>query len=185
MEVYMQCKKCNSIFQCRTTIDGKKVNLQNRKYCLVCSPFKQHNTKILDKLVVEKNCLSCGKSMQRKLERKGKLCWSCTNKKNREEKLEKVKLLVGDTCWFCNYSRCWNALEFHHVDPKQKLFGLSIREMQYAWDRIELELRKCVLVCACCHREIHCGLISQDDVQKIWIEKWDHTLKVKDSAHNG
>lgn len=182
----MLCKKCNANFPSNATIKGKRYNLQNRKYCLSCSPFKQHNTKRLEvreskpfgntevstNEPVEKICHTCGKTMFRKLEIKGKSCWSCTNKNDREKKINMVKNLVGERCWFCDYSKCWNALEFHHVDPSKKLFGLSVREMQFAWHRIEIELKKCVLACACCHREIHCGLISSEQVQKSWNKKW-------------
>ena len=38
------CKKCNSRFPNRTNIDGRKVNLSSRKYCLDCSPYGKHNT---------------------------------------------------------------------------------------------------------------------------------------------
>ena len=38
------CIKCNKDFPQFITIEGKKKNLQNRKYCLDCSPFGQHNT---------------------------------------------------------------------------------------------------------------------------------------------
>lgn len=176
----MQCKKCGSKFSCHVKINGKSHNLQNRKYCLICSPFKLHNTKILGEKgtpkIIEKRCLSCGKTMHRKAERKGKLCWSCTNKKSRAEKIAKVISLVGNACWFCSYSRCWNALEFHHINPEEKLFGLTVRELQYSWKRIETELKKCVLACACCHREIHCGLIEFGEVERVWDLNWNKGL---------
>lgn len=176
----MQCKKCNANFAGRQTIDGKRVNLQNRKYCLVCSPFKQHNTKDLTQTtVVEKKCQLCDKLMLRKLERKGKLCWSCTNRKSRTNKIDRVKQIVGFQCWFCDYKRCWSAMEFHHLDPSTKLFGLSVREMQFSWEKIFAELQKCVLACACCHREIHVGLVSLEKVEKTFNEHWGSYLKGK------
>lgn len=150
--------------------------MQRRKYCLECSPFDQHNTKALEKIDSNfvKTCLTCGKQIIRK-EEKGRYCWTCSNRKNRESKLAKVKELTGEACWFCGYSKYWGALEFHHVNPEEKEFQLSKREMQFTWERIEPELKKCVLACACCHREIHGNLIEPEEVRRIWLEKWDIT----------
>lgn len=174
----MQCKKCNANFPCSVIIEGKKFNLKNRKYCFDCSAFKSHNTKKLElnageqNELSEKKCILCNKIMFRKKERKGKLCWTCTNRKSRSDKIEKIKQIVGDSCWFCGYSKCWQAMDFHHVNPEDKLFPLSTREMQFSWERIKEELKKCALVCSCCHREIHCGLVDSEQVKQVWKERW-------------
>jgi hypothetical protein len=169
----MQCLKCGKSFIGRVVIDGKERNLKSRKYCLECSPFGVHNTKSLLTTHASRNCLLCGKLMLRKSE-KGKVCWVCANRRGREKKIEKLKGVVGTSCWFCGYARCWAALEFHHVYPDQKLFGLTTRELQFSWDRILIEAKKCVLACACCHREIHCGLISTNFIVDKWQEKWSN-----------
>ncbi len=43
------CESCNEEFNGHPTINDKKRNLGNRKYCLTCSPFNEHNTRTLDK----------------------------------------------------------------------------------------------------------------------------------------
>ena len=48
----MQCKKCGEMFKIHVIINGKHRNLNNRKYCLNCSPFGVHNTKRLVPLLV-------------------------------------------------------------------------------------------------------------------------------------
>ena len=50
-------------------------------------------------------------------------------------------------------------MEFHHLDPTQKDFGISSNSNR-AWEKIRIELDKCVLVCSNCHREIHEGIIK-------------------------
>ena len=50
--------------------------------------------------------------------------------------------------------KCNSALEFHHVDPKQKDFHIS-KNMNKSWYKIKNEIEKCILVCANCHRELH------------------------------
>lgn len=61
----------------------------------------------------------------------------------------------------CGYSACNQALDFHHINPATKLFGLSIRAFfTYSKALIEAELAKCVLVCCRCHREIEAGFLE-------------------------
>lgn len=64
----------------------------------------------------------------------------------------------GGCCQICKYSKCPEALEFHHIDPNEKEFGfgkiVANPSSQY---RIAKELEKCILLCANCHREFHNG----------------------------
>ena len=64
----------------------------------------------------------------------------------------------GGKCEICNYSKCIQALEFHHKNPNKKEFSLSQTRMYSSWNKIKKELNKCILVCANCHREIHSKL---------------------------
>lgn len=66
----------------------------------------------------------------------------------------------GDKCSVCGYDRCADALEFHHLDPSKKDFGISSKGYTRSWDKVKEELDKCILVCSNCHREIHSGLIK-------------------------
>ena len=64
----------------------------------------------------------------------------------------------GGKCAGCSYARCDGALEFHHLDSAQKDFALSnARGNIVSWERIVAEIRKCVMLCSCCHKEVHCG----------------------------
>lgn len=68
---------------------------------------------------------------------------------------EHAVTLLGGRCRICGYDRCPAAMDFHHVDPLEKDFAISER---MGWAAVERELRKCVLLCATCHREVHEGL---------------------------
>jgi len=46
----------------------------------------------------------------------------------------------------------------HHLDSSEKDFGISSRGYTRSWKRVQEELKKCVLLCANCHREVHVGL---------------------------
>jgi 5-methylcytosine-specific restriction endonuclease McrA len=56
----------------------------------------------------------------------------------------------GGCCAVCGYDRCIVNLTFHHVDPKTKSFGMSMRTTK-ALAAYREERLKCVLVCANCH----------------------------------
>lgn len=73
----------------------------------------------------------------------------------------------GNQCGICGYSRCTRALELHHLDPNEKDFTVSPSTTLYRWSRVVEEVRKCVLLCANCHREVHAGITSiPDSIQR-------------------
>ncbi len=48
------------------------------------------------------------------------------------------------------------TLDFHHLDPKEKVHAISqMLRFQFSLAEIEAEVKKCILVCANCHRKIH------------------------------
>ncbi len=62
--------------------------------------------------------------------------------------------LRGGECRVCGYKKCIAALEFHHRDPKTKVFELSKSNLLRRWDVVLAEAEKCDLLCANCHREM-------------------------------
>lgn len=166
----MKCHKCSKEFR-RTWRDEKGVahNLSTRKFCFDCSPFKGHNTSTTanrSQGVNEKSCTKCKqiKSINEfgKTNRKGKpglqsWCKKCQNL-NTGERMRLVKAqavaYLGGKCQICNYSKCLDALDFHHRDPKEKEFNIcSVKSRNF--EGIKKELDKCDLLCSNCHREIH------------------------------
>lgn len=69
----------------------------------------------------------------------------------RNMKLQAIKML-GGKCSICGYNKCVDALEFHHKNPKEKEFKLGSGNTM-SWE--EYKLKKCILVCSNCHKEIH------------------------------
>lgn len=85
---------------------------------------------------------------------------SYENVKNSRERLKlRVVRALGSKCAICGYDKCVQALEAHHIDPNQKEFSISTNANK-AYDLISEELKKCVLLCANCHREYHAGLFD-------------------------
>lgn len=53
------------------------------------------------------------------------------------------------------------CLEFHHINPENKLFSLrSINERKHTKQELIEEFNKTCLVCSNCHRKLHNGLIK-------------------------
>lgn len=76
-------------------------------------------------------------------------------KKRRKELRVKAIIKMGGKCSICGYDKCFDALEFHHINPENKSFNISVRGLTRSWENIEAEISKCILICANCHREIH------------------------------
>ena len=80
-------------------------------------------------------------------------------KKRRRKLREMARASKGSKCAICGYDKCQRALSFHHLDPDKKEFTLSTKGLTRSWSKIEAEIKKCILVCANCHMEIHEGLV--------------------------
>ena len=76
-------------------------------------------------------------------------------KKRRRRLREMAREYKGGKCVLCGYNRCQRALSFHHLNPKTKGFGLSVKGLTRSWQKIKDEIDKCVLLCANCHMEVH------------------------------
>ncbi len=85
------------------------------------------------------------------------LCNSCNVTLARQKMKLKAVQYMGGKCKCCGYSICLAALEFHHLDPSQKDFGISEGGIPRNWEKVKKELDKCILVCNRCHTEIHAG----------------------------
>lgn len=160
------CKKCGLNFSCWGVIGGKRYNLSNRKYCLQCSPFKQHNTKQLhivpDTNHVDGLCDCCKRELPNF---RRKLCSTCSVNKRRLKLRQLALEYKGGKCCICGYHTTYYALQFHHLDPDTKKFAVSDKPTG-SWIKLKRELDKCILVCSNCHAEIHAGLLRIDN--SVW-----------------
>lgn len=82
---------------------------------------------------------------------------------------EQSVYVMGEKCQCCGYDKCITALEFHHLNPEEKDFSFG-NNTNRSWQNTKEELKKCILVCANCHREIHSGLIDNNKLQSSFIE---------------
>jgi len=69
--------------------------------------------------------------------------------------------LFGGKCCICGFDKYPEALEFHHINPEEKEFGLMEKgATTKALEKQLKELKKCIMVCSNCHKGIHAGRIE-------------------------
>lgn len=81
----------------------------------------------------------------------------------RKRKINLMEVL-GNKCCLCGYNKIPNSLEFHHINPNEKSFGIADNGICRDLETDLAEIKKCILVCANCHREIHANLYTQNDL---------------------
>lgn len=128
------CSRCNEKFE----------HHRKRKTCFKCIP--------------EKNSYSSVE--ERDAARKKKMV---ANVQRRRNKIKEMSVeYKGSKCEICGYDKCNEALEFHHINPEEKDFGIGEKGYTRSWDSVKKELDKCIMVCANYHREIHANIITLD-----------------------
>jgi hypothetical protein len=94
----------------------------------------------------------------------------------------KYKLItqLGGKCIRCGYNNLihLSVFDFHHRDPKQKLFGInnSINSGR-SHDELLVEIAKCDLLCRNCHAIIH------DEMKHLNLNIGEEYLKYINSKH--
>lgn len=104
-------------------------------------------------------CIECRRDIDKesygKPARKDALARS---KQERQAKLRKfLRRVKAKGCSKCGEKEpC--TIDFHHI--KDKKFDIAFGVNRYGFSVIKDEMRKCVLVCANCHRKIHAGVLE-------------------------
>lgn len=173
----MICKNCGktdkevTFHGAGTFRDGRP---RYKKVCGTCTSLARGaKPRALVKVVEGKiKCSSCGETKETTRFRTNKnsaagytsVCKKCIADKRRE-RVEAIirELYPKRVCEDCGFEGHNSQFDFHHRDPASKLFDISkARQRNMAKDVILRELKKCVLLCANCHRLHH---ISKDDPQ--------------------
>ncbi len=77
------------------------------------------------------------------------------HQKTREAWLKIIKTMEMDKCVYCGYDRCFDAIDFHHINPLAKADNIAKVMKRVPTKAGVCELSKCVALCATCHRELH------------------------------
>ena len=102
------------------------------------------------------------------------ICKSCDSERVKQKILITVAYVqtLKDHCSICGYSKDKSALEFHHTDESDKLFNIGSFACSRIWSiktkqLIDAEIKKCICLCANCHRELHSKQISEETIKNI------------------
>ena len=144
-----ECRKCGEEIPYAVYVDGKKKSLQNRKFCLKCSPYRKHNTSPYDPIDRVK------KGPYKDWPDKTKNTNILSLYKRGLNRRDKILSMSGGKCINCGYDKCKRALTFHHKNREDKEFGLTLNNLwSKTWEKIEKEWSKCELLCMNCHAEL-------------------------------
>lgn len=92
-------------------------------------------------------------------------------RRKRKDNLIKV---CGSACNICGYQKSKSALEFHHINPEEKEYGIAANGTCHDLEKDLAEVKKCILVCANCHREIHDGFFTLSELNN--FKKFDENF---------
>ena len=95
-------------------------------------------------------------------------------------------------CGCMNPECSWSAplhervLDFHHKDPATKEFEVGkTRRGGVRFSRIFSEIRKCILLCANCHRMVHFGLLDVSGIPTCEVSEADFLTSCQGSTPFG
>ena len=74
--------------------------------------------------------------------------------RRRKEVKRKLVHHFGGACKKCGYAGSVAALDFHHIDPSTKKFGIGYKGYTRSYAKALEEASKCEMLCANCHREV-------------------------------
>ena len=120
--------------------------------------------------IVEMRCVHHGTTRFRLEGRGSYRCMRCRQERVSAWRRRVKRALIeeaGGRCRLCGYDRCPAALQFHHLDPREKSFELSRKGVTRSLAEARAEARKCALLCANCHAEVEAGysnLLGHDAV---------------------
>lgn len=82
-------------------------------------------------------------------------------RENKRKRMTELKLKHGGKCKICEYNKCFDALQFHHTNPSNKIGEVSKLYFSKSKKAAFEEADKCILICANCHAEIHSKLVEK------------------------
>lgn len=132
------------------------------KLCRTCNTSKDDSEFSKDsraKSGLQSICKSCSKEKYR-VSRKTQRTLERTRRVRKENRtlLQRYKRFCG--CKVC-LEKEPACLDLHHVDPSEKEENPS-QMVSFSRTRLKKEIRKCVVLCANCHRKVHANIIKID-----------------------
>lgn len=123
-------------------------------------PFIKKLIKELDKCIILcKNCHNANHSSLGKIKNR-----EASHQHGQNKKLVFIEAMGGQ-CLICKNENV-KSLQFHHICPEDKSYGLNVRAFKGSTEKLYLEALKCALLCSNCHMELETGLLPEIDFVK-------------------
>lgn len=90
----------------------------------------------------------------------------------RHKRKQEIVDIMGGKCAICGYNKNIAALELHHINKEEKEFSIGSSGAYPKYDILIPELKKCILLCANCHREVHNPL--EDEEEKVLVSSFNN-----------
>lgn len=90
----------------------------------------------------------------------------------------KLKTEIG--CLFCKENH-YACLDFHHIKKNEKISDISTMIYNHvSFEKLKIELLKCVVVCSNCHRKIHMKILPepQETLQENQLLEFSKSKKI-------
>lgn len=129
-----------------------------KKYCSRCSKEKDlslFNKKSTSNDGLQPFCKDCNKAYHKEHYKLNKTNYITKSRIQRgKNKIAWDEFKATLSCKICgeDHPAC---LEFHHKNPDEKEFNLGQAYFRYGKEKIKIELEKCDILCANCHRIEH------------------------------
>lgn len=128
------------------------------KVCNKCGkekPISEFSRNSRKKDGLQTACKECMAEYNRLHYQRNKEIYSAKAKENVQNIREYIQSIKSQLkCSICGEDRYW-CLDFHHTNPSEKEYNISSLVHGGARQKIEEELKKCIVVCSNCHRDIH------------------------------
>lgn len=153
----------------KLTAIKKASSRSNKTYWLCqceCGNYKEVQTSHLtNKMISSCGCLGKNKKSQNVIDFRVRIKIALVEANNHE-------------CACCGLIDDYVIYDFHHLNPEDKSFGIGNGSTTRSRQAYADEAKKCVMLCANCHRKVEKGLISQDQFKIIFDEeKYFNTLE--------
>lgn len=79
--------------------------------------------------------------------------WTKKTRAYQRKLIARYKLMIG--CKVCGYKKYDKALELHHTGGEKEKDVSNMIRKGVSIKTLKKEVRKCIVVCANCHRELH------------------------------
>lgn len=133
---------------------------QHNKFCSGClqnlplSDFGINKSKIDGKQTQCKQCRNKYAKQHYRSHRRYYYDKSADRREQLRQQLEEYKRQLA--CEKCGYNEYMCALDFHHIDDTKEINISDVCRHGWSFQRLLTEIQKCQVLCANCHRVIHC-----------------------------